>query len=482
MLNTRMRWIIVAIVTIAVVIIIFRSRTRSEWGFREAVKSPEQWSREMERASRELERATEEAKHWDEAQVSAAVNRFVFDVSSSQEAPGDARVLKSLGPRVHPAVLQILGDVSRRSKLVVPTGKNLLPEAPFNRACSLLGDTPPNSAAALIASFLDEPSKEIRKDAALVLGRIATPDVVPPLKRAFADSDEYVRSYGLMGLQWAIKNNRLHEQCARDLYEDIAQLVVAGRNADKSTALLLRIDQSRAAELFLSDKVFTPEAPSLHQALEALGDNRLTAPRERLLSLIEKLEKREMKYPTPYALGAALRLLGQHKLAPDRAFLEARTSSPDETVAEGAINGLIASFELEGFEQRAWDAENKDGFSALKPAQKHYLAVQIYDGEVNNGGLSQYFFNSSGDHWREAMAGLEAMRFNERLTILREAVAKFGKDGPSQDRERRMVQLAKLERKNDSAFEALDDRYYKSKEAIDVLAKRYVLKNAAEFK
>jgi hypothetical protein len=65
---------------------------------------------------------------------------------------------------------------------------------------------------------------------------------------------------------------------------------------------------------------------------------------------------------------------------------------------------------------------------------------------------------------------------------LREAVAKFGKDGPSQDRERRMVQLAKLERKNDSAFEALDDRYYKSKEAIDVLAKRYVLKNAAEFK
>ena len=106
----------------------------------------------------------------------------------------------------------------------------------------------------------------------------------------------------------------------------------------------------------------------------------------------------------------------------------------------------------------------------------------MFDGQVNNGGLSQYFFNSSGDHWPEALAGLQAMDFVERLAVLREAVAKFGKNGPSQDRNRRQEQLAKLERKSDDVFGSLDGRYYKSAEVIEVLANQYVLKNADAFK
>ena len=143
--------------------------------------------------------------------------------------------------------------------------------------------------------------------------------------------------------------------------------------------------------------------------------------------------------------------------------------------------GLIASFDLEGFEQRAWELEEKSGFAALHPTQKHYLAVLMFDGEVNNGGLSQYFFNSSGDYWRDALAGLEAMGFKERLVVLSTAIGKFGKGGPSEDRERRQNQLAKLERKSD-AFEGLDDAYYKSKEFVEVFAKRYVLKNPEVFR
>ena len=476
-----MHWIVVAIAATAAVILVLRSRTRNEWGFRDIVKNPKLWSN-IEETGRAVDRAVEEAKQWNESQISTAVNRFLFEVASSQEASADAKVLESLGPRVHPAVLQILSDASQRAKLVVATGKNLLPEAPFNRACRLLGDTPPPDAAVRIAPFLDEPAKEIRKDAALVLGRIGTTEVVVPLRKAFADSDEYVRSYGLMGLQRAIKNHRLDEHCARELYEDIAQLVITGKNCDKSAALLLHTDQTRATQLFLSERLFTPSAPSLRETLEALADKCIAVPRDRLLTLIAGLEQGEMEYPKTYALGEALRLLGQQKLAGDRALLEARTSATEPRVAEGAAAGLIASFDLEGFEQRTRGQESAKGFSSLSPAQKHFIAALMYDGEVNNGGLSQYFFNSSGDYWRDALAGLEAMGFEERLAVLRQAIAKFGSDGPSPDRKRRQEQLAKLERKNDALFDALDDRYYKSKEVIDVLAKRYVLKNPDAFR
>ncbi len=203
MLSSPVLWIAVAIAAIAAVIWVLRSRTGSEWGFRDIVKNPKLWSN-IQEAGRAVDREVEEAKQWNESQISAAVNRFIFDVASSQEASGDAKVLESLGPRVHPTVMQILSDASRRAKLIVATGKDLLPEAPFNRACRLLGDTPPTNAAVRIAPFLDEPATGIRKDAALVLGKIGTTEVVAPLRKAFADSDEYVRSYGLMGLQWAI--------------------------------------------------------------------------------------------------------------------------------------------------------------------------------------------------------------------------------------------------------------------------------------
>ena len=290
-------WLLLAIVAIGSVIILFRSHARREWGFKELLKNPKQWNKDIERTSRTLEHAAEEAKHWNEAQITAEVNRFVFETVSSEEVEGDATVLESLGPRIHASVLEILGDNSRRARLVVPNRTNLVPEAPFNRACMLLGDAPPVSAAALIAPFMDESSKGIRKDAALALGKIGSPDVVVPLRKAFADSDEYVRSYGLMGLEWAIKNGRLHEQCARDLYDDIAQLVVTGKNDDKSAELLLEIDQERATELFLSEKIFTSKAPSLYEALKALGKKRIPVARDRLLKLIADLEKGDLKYP-----------------------------------------------------------------------------------------------------------------------------------------------------------------------------------------
>jgi HEAT repeat protein len=486
-MNSYVIWIAVTIIAAATVVFLW-SRGRGEWGFREAVENPEKWRREVERANQAFERATEEAKHWDDAQIAEEVRRFVFETPNSRDGEGKAAVLKSLGARIHPAVLQILGDASQQTRLVAPTVKAALPETPFNLACDLLGDDPPTNAAALIAPFVEQPNKEVRKEAAMILGTIGTPEVVVPLRKIFSDPDGYVRSYGLMGLQRAQGLKRLDARCASDLYGDIAQLIISPPAKDMSlslreaTQLLLQIDPSRTTELFLSEKILTLNSPSLDKVLSALAEKQIAVPRERLLTLINELEKSEMKFPHARALGEALHLLGQHKLPNDRALLEARTAHAEPRVAEGASAGLIALSGLEGFEKRTWETAEKDGFAALKPAQRHYLAVLAYDGEVNNGGLSQYFFNSSGDNWADALAGLEAMGFNERLAVLREAVGKFGKGGPSQERERRQEQLAKLERKSDALFDALGDRYYKSGEVVDVLARKYVLKNAEAFR
>jgi hypothetical protein len=285
-----------------------------------------------------------------------------------------------------------------------------------------------------------------------------------------------------MGLERAVKGGHLDASCQQELFSDLQKLVTEGRNADHATGLLLEFDQLRAVKLFLSPVVFTPASRSLHEALEALADRKVPVPRDRLLMLINELEQTKLEYPHDYALAEALRLLGQHRQPEDQTFFEARMNHSEAKVAEGASAGLLAWHGLEGFQQTLWDREKAQGFSGLSTPQKYYSAVIGLDGEVNNGGHSQYFVNSSGDEWREARQGLEAMGFKERVAIFREAIAKFGSDGPSVDRSTRQEQLAKIARQDDALFDSLDDRYYKCADVIDVLVTRYVIKNADAFR
>lgn len=61
------------------------------------------------------------------------------------------------------------------------------------------------------------------------------------------------------------------------------------------------------------------------------------------------------------------------------------------------------------------------GYSGLDVPERHYFAVALLDGEVHNGGFEQYFHNSSGDHYLDAVAGLEAMEARASLELLLKA-------------------------------------------------------------
>lgn len=59
------------------------------------------------------------------------------------------------------------------------------------------------------------------------------------------------------------------------------------------------------------------------------------------------------------------------------------------------------------------------GFDSLSAHEQTSFAVGVLEGEVYNGGFHQFFFNSSGDYYREALRGLEelgAMRCHALLT------------------------------------------------------------------
>lgn len=456
------------------VLVILRLASKRTMGFKDVVKNPSYWA-SGDKAQQAVNEAGRVAEGWSDAQVESAVQAFVFESASSQDAWGDDEVLRGLNDRTHKPLLTILREPGNYPRLVRPTGDNSGPEAPFNRVCQLLGDAPPPESVELLAPFLSDPAEGIRQEAALAIGKTGAASIVPHMKKAISDSNEYVRSYALMGMVYALNRSELDMRARTELYDDVKKLLPDSDN-DEAASLFYRMNPEQSSEYFTSATVLSLECPFLHEALKVLASERVPVPRARLLDLVARLRARKMEFPLTYALGEAFHLLGQQQNADDRELLQAGSRHEDERVAQGAAQGLLASYGLEGFEKGIEDQD------VLSKQQRFYVAVLTCDGEINNGGLAQYFVNSSGDRWQECLAGYAAMGFRERLSVLREAVALFGDSGPSPDRNTRQKQLSKLYRRNDKIFDALDSSYGESSEVVEVIASRYVIANAEAFR
>ncbi len=109
-------------------------------------------------------------------------------------------------------------------------------------------------------------------------------------------------------------------------------------------------------------------------------------------------------------------------------------------------------------------------------AQKYVFAIEWYIAEVNNGGHNQFYYNSTGIVWEDAMKGFEVIGLKENYEILKESAQKLG-GFPSKDREKRQQQLDKYE----ADFDDLDERLYKSEYEIENALLKYIRANSDDF-
>jgi hypothetical protein len=107
--------------------------------------------------------------------------------------------------------------------------------------------------------------------------------------------------------------------------------------------------------------------------------------------------------------------------------------------------------------RQRWEAL---GFDALSQAEQEAVALYWLEGEVMNGGLHQYFYNSSGDMAELALAGLARLGATESLAHFRSAIDKLGAGEFIANRDARYARLVALgmsENPFDSETRALQD-------------------------
>ena len=156
-------------------------------------------------------------------------------------------------------------------------------------------------------------------------------------------------------------------------------------------------------------------------------------------------------------------------------------NSRNEEVAEAAADGLAILSGVTNPRAFVFERLEAHGFDGLTDPQQKYFAVAIYDGEVNNGGHTQYVFNSSGDLCETALSGLRAIGASKRAEMLSEALELFGRKGASNDTGERHEQLAAFSGRQDTKLDALNSRYYECEENIEVLLTNYAVEHKEDF-
>jgi hypothetical protein len=127
------------------------------------------------------------------------------------------------------------------------------------------------------------------------------------------------------------------------------------------------------------------------------------------------------------------------------------------------------------------DKEERKGLASFSRAERYVYAIEGMVREVNNGGWSQFFSNSSGALAPDLVPALEAIGSKENLSIARRALKIFGQPASLSDADR-LQQIIRLTKDGEeNPWDALEGEFYENPEDLEAMMLEFIANNAAEF-
>jgi hypothetical protein len=105
-------------------------------------------------------------------------------------------------------------------------------------------------------------------------------------------------------------------------------------------------------------------------------------------------------------------------------------------------------------------ADNDYSIECLSDIEKTVLFAYEMELEVKNGGMHQYFYNTTGDSWKAMMSALRAVDAEKILALFEEALSVFPGGAPSANREERWKQLDQIGKAGERKLEQLSQEYF----------------------
>ena len=122
-----------------------------------------------------------------------------------------------------------------------------------------------------------------------------------------------------------------------------------------------------------------------------------------------------------------------------------------------------------------------DRVEVLNDAQRTFYIVRLLDMEVNNGGFSQFFFNSSGAFSNELVAACKEIGALEVAQICQRAIDLFDCEIPVDHNERLDAYYEYVTSDSGKVLEAGDEAFYSTADEFEELTYQYVLSHRESF-
>jgi len=450
-------------------------RRRGDGGFWDFVKNPLIRKR-MEAAARDRERESSDPTDPE------TIPTRVAELLVSEPDEDQLEALRRFGPAALPALVGALHDPRFHER---PYGESVLDGSALEVVLQLLEPHGPPEAVAALTPLVRHANRKVRKEAALALGNIGAEDCLEPLTVALSDGDEYVRSYAVMGLRRGIEAGRASRALLDAVFEPLARLLRDPESysvCGEAALALVEIDRDRATRALLDDHVMSRSNEYVHEVIKAAIEKRIAIPAARLLRLLDDIRAEASAYPNNYTYGEALYALAAASDPRAEGLIREAMSWDDKSLATRASEALCLLSGVSDPFGVAAGRYDDGGLDALTVPQRHFLLASVFRFEVDNGGLAQYFVNSSGDDARAALAGLEAIGANQSASVLRRAMALFGPGGPSPDRDDRHDQLASLTDEQDDEMEALTAEFFRDEDRVALRLLAYAHQHASDFR
>lgn len=131
--------------------------------------------------------------------------------------------------------------------------------------------------------------------------------------------------------------------------------------------------------------------------------------------------------------------------------------------------------------QKLWDKSKEDkDFESLNSIEKNILYIEMLEGQVNNGGFDQYFFNSSGAYAPETLIALKEIKATQMAELLNRAIKVFPTTPIPKDTEQRREYMEDVPENISGTWDKLDGEFYKNPENLAGLVIEYVKVNKEE--
>lgn len=417
-----------------------------------------------------------DAPNMSDAQIAAMVEDLFTSDDGTRRTLG--QVLEKVGARAEAPLIRAFNDPRCDRKDV---GNGHFERSVFEIVTDLLADLSCTALVPRLSDAITSDNKDERRHAASCIAQVGSDGAIGPTLAALRDPEEYVRRAAMWGARSAAKAGRATPAFRNATFDALQRFVTGEAGFDTyqdtdASEILITIDRDRAIPLLLSDRCIRLDSPHLRNILKQLNEVGATLDAARVVPILEHA-KAMGEYPAEYIWKECLRMLVRADPTLAAKELDVAFTTGSDDVKEGAAEALL---ELHGLPD-ALTLNVGDDLSALPRPLAHVIAGWRCKHEVDNGGMSQFFFNPGGDHWPLTLEAFQAMGAGHWERYLRHALTVFGDQGPSTDRSVRIKQYAKLTDKKEDVM-----RDWKDPDGTDpplpVLIARYMLKHAEVFK